>query len=1092
MLKPRLQAFLFMRQLLLALVLPLLFARHTSAQSCGTVSYNSDNGLAASNYLGVFQDSHGMLWVGSYGSGVSRFDGKHWEFWGTENGLLNNTTNNFFEDKEGGIWFDHNDHGASRWKDGKWQQFDYRRDTLAVGQLMYDRFYNKVFIVETGWYGKKSTRLFEYNYETRQFQATGKAVMPEKLLDNYTDFEVLQGSQESEWWVYAVNAAKRFGEYYHVRNGQAEKTLQFPDTYEEAARPVYTNAILSPEVGAAIVQNLKGIYILKKGRWEMMPAPTLPQYTPDARRLSLQFSGCSFDARYNSLFTVWYIRENAYVKRYVLAEYDATTLQLRQSLTFSNPFFGNVGYRQIRKDVAGTLWLATTGNVLRLFPDKLYLPINAAGMLPDAWGLAQAADGAIWFASNTEGLTGFDGLSFKPQPKGLQINKSYNDGSLTDPNGDMYFNSVNPPELGILKFDGKNRWELLKGTKTVIGFFLSRDKNGQILWGTSAHGLWILPKGKTGHNVADWQKIDQQKGLLLGNVLTSLQDKFGRYWMGRTSQGIAMYDPESEQVLNWLRNKNPKNYGLISMAEDPHGNLWMGTDRGLCFFENRRDIGPDFDLAGQLQRVGLDFTGESTVKSCLLYDAHTLVIGNARGLHLLDLDAFYGNPRRILIRSLNPKNGYQAGPVGQNALFVDRDSCIWLTASNGAFRYNPRLLPRDAATPEVFIDSIRIGNNMLRNISERVSFGHGQQMAQLYFHGSPNLMLYDNTSFEYRLSADSAWVKIPSGNAFVALQGLSPGTQRFEIRALKEGHYSKPVVTFLKVPYWWQNPMLWWGLLIAGVVLGLFLQRAKLQQTKKQLQIEISKNELNQLISNQELQISNQKLELEKSINEMARMSKEKDKLQVQAIVNQLNPHFINNALQWLQVRVDEDEEAVRVVGKLSENISTVFKNSRIKRAYHSLREELKLSENYLYIQKCRFGEKLSYEMPDEKTLSLFEHMNVPLMIVQIHAENAVEHGIRNKKTGIGKVLIRLEDTVDYAIITIEDDGVGREAAQKIGSKGTQNGTKMLQELELIYNKQNALPLEQRYEDGIFVDAAGERFGTRVVVRMPKQYNFEF
>ncbi len=205
-----------------------------------------------------------------------------------------------------------------------------------------------------------------------------------------------------------------------------------------------------------------------------------------------------------------------------------------------------------------------------------------------------------------------------------------------------------------------------------------------------------------------------------------------------------------------------------------------------------------------------------------------------------------------------------------------------------------------------------------------------------------------------------------------------------------------------------------------------------------------------------------------------------------------MNPHFINNALQWLQVRVDEDEEAVRVVGKLSENISTVFKNSRIKRAYHSLKEELKLTENYLFIQKCRFGEKLSYEMPDEETLAKLENMNVPLMIVQIHAENAVEHGIRNKNNGIGRVSIKILEETDYAVITIEDDGVGRAAAQKIGSKGTQNGTKMLQELELIYNKQNALPLEQRYEDGIFVDAAGERFGTRVIVRMPKQYNFEF
>jgi S-adenosylmethionine:tRNA-ribosyltransferase-isomerase (queuine synthetase) len=69
---------------------------------------------------------------------------------------------------------------------------------------------------------------------------------------------------------------------------------------------------------------------------------------------------------------------------------------------------------------------------------------------------------------------------------------------------------------------------------------------------------------------------------------------------------------------------------------------------------------------------------------------------------------------------------------------------------------------------------------------------------------------------------------------------------------------------------------------------------------------------------------------------------------------------------------------------------------------------------------------------------------------------------------------------------------VGRNAAKKIGSKGTQNGTTMLRELEAIYNKQNQLPLEQLYQDDIFVDAAGNGYGTRVIVRMPKDYNFEF
>jgi sensor histidine kinase YesM len=214
--------------------------------------------------------------------------------------------------------------------------------------------------------------------------------------------------------------------------------------------------------------------------------------------------------------------------------------------------------------------------------------------------------------------------------------------------------------------------------------------------------------------------------------------------------------------------------------------------------------------------------------------------------------------------------------------------------------------------------------------------------------------------------------------------------------------------------------------------------------------------------------------------------------IQVQAIVNQLNPHFINNALQWLQVRLDRnnDKEGIGVVGKLSENISTVFRNSRNQKAYHALPNELKLAENYLFIQKQRFKDMLDYEMPDEDILQSLEDVNIPLLMIQIHVENAVEHGIRNQAKG-GSVKVNCNDEKDYIIIHIEDDGVGREAAKKIGSKGTQNGTKMLQELEIIYNKQNNFEIKQFYEDEIFETTGGVKYGTRVILQIPKQYNYE-
>ena len=134
--------------------------------------------------------------------------------------------------------------------------------------------------------------------------------------------------------------------------------------------------------------------------------------------------------------------------------------------------------------------------------------------------------------------------------------------------------------------------------------------------------------------------------------------------------------------------------------------------------------------------------------------------------------------------------------------------------------------------------------------------------------------------------------------------------------------------------------------------------------------------------------------------------------------------------------------------------------------------------------------DSLQVDLPDRSQLGNLLAIEVPLMILQIHAENAVEHGIRNNPTGEGTVRIRINDQIDFIRITIEDDGIGRQAAAILGSKGTQNGTKMLAELQRIYNKNNVLKISQEYQDNIFSGPDQLSFGTRVIITIPKEFNY--
>lgn len=1033
------------------------------AQGCGSISYNSDNGLPASNYFDLFQDSKGYLWVGSYGSGVSFFDGKKWENWNQANKIGSNAVGDIFEDKEGAIWLCHFEHGVTRIKDGNAQffNFDLEKDTCPVGQLYLDPEEKNVIMLVGN-----SGHIHEYDFSKRTFVDKGMNIIPDEIFRHYdfASFPYFNGDNNRQLKITAWNSGEKKRAFYYVNHGQLQQVPTPPSRLEGTSGPRYH---LQANGMAFVYDKNNSFAVVKDGKEFSLPTPTIQQYPPGNKQPPLKFTSMWLDENSHSFFVLYFIDERSFAKRYVLADYDAVTLRLRQTLVFANQFLTKRESRPIIKDAAGTIWLCTSGNVMRLFPDQFFLPFSTPGMPAQAWGVAQSGSGHIWFSSYGDGLAAFDGLNFLPPPQGLKFLTNCNDGSLTDAAGNIYFNAASGPTGGILKFDGKNSWEFLAGTPNLQGFILNRDKKGQIMWGTSEHGLWVLPKNRSGHDASDWEKIDKSKGLELLNVLTCLEDKYERYWMGRLSQGIAMYDAKIGKVINWTRADNPKNFGSMSMAEDPRGNLWFGTDRGLCFFENKKEIEAGFDLSKHLQRIGITETDSSTVMSMVTYDAHKLIFGNAKGVFVLDLDAFYNSPRHVLIRSFTLKNGYQAGSVGQNAFFVARDSTLWLTAANGAARFDPRMFVRDTVPPVLFLDSLRTGSGIFRDLKKTIRMNSGELSVQFFFHASTNPLLFDNTHFEFRLTGDTTWKKVIQGQESMTFTNLNSGKYTFEVRAVKEGIISKTASVHFEIPkVWWQNPAFW--LFLIGILssIGGYLYR----QLRK---------------------IKDQEITIQKNETDMEKLGKEKTQLQVAAIVNQLNPHFINNTLNWLQIRVDEDEEAVNVVGKLSQNISMVFKNSRQKKPYHALREELRLTENYLFIQKCRFRDRLQYEMPEFEPNSTAPDVNVPMMMIQIHTENAVEHGIRNKKDGAGMVRISVREDQDFIVLNILDNGVGRKAAAKIGSKGTQNGTLMLKELERIYNSQNNLHIEQRYEDDIFTLPDGTPCGTRVTVRIPKVYNFE-
>jgi len=149
---------------------------------------------------------------------------------------------------------------------------------------------------------------------------------------------------------------------------------------------------------------------------------------------------------------------------------------------------------------------------------------------------------------------------------------------------------------------------------------------------------------------------------------------------------------------------------------------------------------------------------------------------------------------------------------------------------------------------------------------------------------------------------------------------------------------------------------------------------------------------------------------------------------ELKALEAQINPHFLYNALdsiQWLAVlhRVEDIQAVVHALGKILRH------SLDRKGGIVTLGEELEHVENYLFIQKIRYGNRISYLIEVAPEILNFP---IPKFVLQPLVENAIEHGIEPKGVpGTVKVCGWQEDG-QKAVLEISDDGVGMsETLQK-------------------------------------------------------------
>lgn len=154
------------------------------------------------------------------------------------------------------------------------------------------------------------------------------------------------------------------------------------------------------------------------------------------------------------------------------------------------------------------------------------------------------------------------------------------------------------------------------------------------------------------------------------------------------------------------------------------------------------------------------------------------------------------------------------------------------------------------------------------------------------------------------------------------------------------------------------------------------------------------------------------------------------ERMKFEVLRHQINPHFLFNTLNVISGMACLED--AKTTDKMIKSLSSLLRyNLRTEEKETTLELEMNVMNDYMYLQKMRFGDRIKYEIEcDDELLQA----SIPTFVLQPIVENGIVHGISHKEEG-GYIRIKAEKTYvndeeARLLITVADTGIGMEEAE--------------------------------------------------------------
>ncbi|MBC8235973.1 carboxypeptidase regulatory-like domain-containing protein, partial [bacterium] len=707
------------------------------------VNFTTEDGLASSWVFAIHRDPDGIMWFGTE-YGVSRYDGKSFVNFTTKDGLAHNWVSAIYRDPDGVMWFGTYSDGISRYDGKEFVNFT-TKDGLANNGVL------SICHSPDGavWFGTEGG-VSRYGFDTQATQPKdGKEFINFTTKDGlaHNAVSTIHCDPDGVLWFGTRGGVSRY-------DGEEFVNLTTKDG-------------LVHNIVFAIHRDPDGVmWFGTRGGVSRYDGKGFVNFTRiTANSATDGLANNLVKAIHRDPDGVLWFGTGAYswTERGSVSRFDAKTFV---NFTTKDGLLHNFVY-VIHRDPDGMMWFGTCGGGVSRYDGKEFINFTTKDGLADNWVCAiyRAPDGIMWFGTRFSGVSRYDGKEF--------INFTTRDGLPhndvlaihRDPDGVMWFGTLG----GVSRYDGEEfvNFTTEDGLASNWVFAIHRDPNGVMWFGTGG--------GVSRYDGKEFVNLTTKDGLAHIQVSSIYCAPDGMVWFG-THGGVSRYD--GKEFINFTTKDGLAHNSVWHIHSDPDGVMWFGTDGGGV--------------------------------SC--YDGAAWT-------------------------SLDIRDGLAGKTV--SSIHRDSDGALWFATDGGITRYRRSNVP-----PKVNIVSVTTDQTYL-DISAVPASTPGTRVTVEY-NAIDFVTVPEKRQYRCRIKEiDSDWRK-PTKSASFDYTFKKAGTYTFEVQAIdRDLNYSQPASVTLKVvPPWYLNGWIAFpsggailALLIGFIVFGsrYYVQRRESQQLREQM-----------------------------------------------------------------------------------------------------------------------------------------------------------------------------------------------------------------------------------------------------------------